>query len=51
MTTFETAHTFTEVKFIVNDSLEFKDQDNRTVDFSKTDTTFTMQNSTKDNSS
>lgn len=38
--TFETGYTFTEVKFIVNDSLEFKDQDNRRVDFSKTDTTF-----------
>jgi len=40
MATFETGYTFTEVKFIVNDSLEFKDQDNRRVDFSKTDTTF-----------
>lgn len=38
--TFETGYTFTEVKFIVNDSLEFKDQNNRRVDFSKTDTTF-----------
>lgn len=38
--TFETGYTFTEVKFIVNDSLEFKNEDNRRVDFSKTDTTF-----------
>lgn len=38
--TFETGYTFTEVKFIVNDSLEFKDQDNRRVDFSKPATTF-----------
>ncbi len=40
MATFETAYTFTLVKFIANDSLEFKAQANRNVDFSKTDTTF-----------
>lgn len=39
-TTFETGYTFTEVKFMVNDSLEFNDQDNRRVDFAAADTTF-----------
>ncbi|MDI5886900.1 hypothetical protein [Flavobacterium yafengii] len=39
-TTFETGYTFTEIKFIVNDSLEFENQDNRRVNFSTTDTTF-----------
>ncbi|TDE03974.1 hypothetical protein [Flavobacterium sandaracinum] len=39
-TTFETGYTFTEVKFMVNDSLEFNNQDNRRVNFAATDTTF-----------
>ena len=39
-TAFETGYTFTEVKFMVNDSLEFNNQDNRRVDFATTDTTF-----------
>lgn len=39
-TTFETGYLFTEVKFIVNDSLEFKNEDNRRVVFSEKDTTF-----------
>ena len=39
-TTFETGYTFTEIKFIVNDRLEFENQDNRRVNFSTTDTTF-----------
>ncbi|MBG6186595.1 hypothetical protein [Flavobacterium sp. CAN_S2] len=38
--TFETGYTFTEIKFMVNDSLEFENQDNRRVNFSITDTTF-----------
>jgi hypothetical protein len=38
--TFETGYTFTEIKFMVNDSLEFENQDNRRVNFSTTDTTF-----------
>lgn len=38
--TFETGYTFTEIKFMVNDSLEFKNKDNRRVNFSTTDTTF-----------
>ena len=39
-TTFETGYTFTEIKFIVNDNLEFENQDNRRVNFSSSDTTF-----------
>ena len=39
-TTFETGYTFTEIKFIVNDSLEFENQDNRRINFSTKDTTF-----------
>ena len=39
-TTFETGYTFTEIKFMVNDSLEFENQENRRVDFSQVDTTF-----------
>ena len=38
--TFETGYTFTEIKFMVNDSLEFKNKDNRRVNFSTADTTF-----------
>ncbi|RKS95006.1 hypothetical protein BC952_0645 [Flavobacterium limicola] len=38
--TFETGYTFTEIKFMVNESLEFENQDNRRVNFSTTDTTF-----------
>jgi hypothetical protein len=34
-TTFETGYTFTEIKFMVNDSLEFENQENRRVDFSQ----------------
>ncbi|WP_395061157.1 hypothetical protein [Flavobacterium sp.] len=36
----ETAYKFTEVKFVVNDTFEFKDKDNRRVIFSEKDTTF-----------
>lgn len=36
----ETGYKFTEVKFVVNDTFEFKDEDNRRVLFSKKDTTF-----------
>lgn len=36
---FETGYTFTEVKFVVNDSTEFVNQDNRRIDFSKADIT------------
>ena len=39
-TTFDTGYTFTEIKFMVNDSLEFENQKNRRIDFSKVDTTF-----------
>ena len=39
-TTFETGYKFTEVKFVVNDTFEFQNQDNRRVDFSEKDTTF-----------
>ena len=39
-TTFDTGYTFTEIKFMVNDSLEFENQENRRVDFSQVDTTF-----------
>lgn len=38
--TFETGYTFTEIKFTVNDSLEFENKNNRRVNFSTTDTTF-----------
>jgi hypothetical protein len=38
--TFETGYSFTEIKFMVNDSLEFENKDNRRVNFSTTDTTF-----------
>ena len=38
--TFETGYTFTEIKFMVNDSLEFENKDNRRVNFSTSDTTF-----------
>ena len=38
--TFETGYTFTEIKFMVNDSLEFENKNNRRVNFSTTDTTF-----------
>ena len=38
--TFETGYSFTEIKFMVNDSLEFKNKDNRRVNFSTADTTF-----------
>jgi hypothetical protein len=44
-TTFETGYTFTEIKFMVNDSLEFENQENRRVDFSQGDTTFTTRHS------
>ena len=40
ITTFETGYSFTEIKFMVNDSLEFENKDNRRVNFSTTDTTF-----------
>ena len=39
-TTFETGYKFTEVKFVVNDTFEFQNEDNRRVDFSEKDTTF-----------
>jgi hypothetical protein len=38
--TFETGYKFTEVKFVVNDTFEFKDKENRRVLFSAKDTTF-----------
>jgi hypothetical protein len=38
--TFETGYKFTEVKFVVNDDFEFKNEDNRRVVFSEKDTTF-----------
>jgi len=38
--TFETGYKFTEVKFVVNDTFEFQNEDNRRVDFSEKDTTF-----------
>lgn len=38
--TFETGYSFTEIKFMVNDSLEFENKDNRRVNFSTSDTTF-----------
>ena len=37
---FETGYKFTEVKFVINDTFEFKDKDNRRVVFSEKDTTF-----------
>lgn len=36
----ETGYKFTEVKFVVNDTLEFQNEDNRRVLFSEKDTTF-----------
>jgi hypothetical protein len=39
-TTFDTGYKFTEVKFVVNDTFEFQNQDNRRVHFSDKDTTF-----------
>ena len=39
-TTYETGYTFTEIKFMINDNLEFVNEDNRRVDFSQADTTF-----------
>lgn len=39
-TTFDTGYTFTEIKFMVNDSLEFENEDNRRVNFTAADTTF-----------
>ncbi|MDI6048561.1 hypothetical protein QLS31_01815 [Flavobacterium sp. XS2P24] len=38
--TFKTGYKFTEVKFVVNDTIEFKDKDNRRILFSEKDTTF-----------
>jgi hypothetical protein len=43
---FETGYTFTEIKFMV--SLEFENQENRRVDFSQGDTTFTTRHSIRD---
>ncbi len=37
--TFLTGYKFTEVKFVVNDEFELKDQDNRRVQYSGADTT------------
>jgi PBP1b-binding outer membrane lipoprotein LpoB len=39
-TTFETGYQFTEVKFVVNDSIELQEEDNRRVVFSEKDTTY-----------
>jgi hypothetical protein len=36
----ETGYKFTEVKFVVNDTFELQNEDNRRVDFSEKDTTF-----------
>ena len=36
----ETGYKFTEVKFVVNDSMEFQNEDNRRVVFSEKDTTY-----------
>ena len=41
-TTFETGYNFTEIKFMVNDSLEFDNEENRRVVFSPKDSTFFM---------
>ena len=38
--TFDTGYKFTEVKFVVNEDFEFKNEDNRRVVFSEKDTTF-----------
>ena len=38
--TFETGYKFAEVKFVVNDTFEFKDKDNIRIVFSEKDTTF-----------
>ncbi|MBC7507831.1 MAG: hypothetical protein H7320_03640 [Ferruginibacter sp.] len=37
--TFFTGYTFTEVKFVINDQFELKDQPNRRVNFTDNDTT------------
>ena len=37
--TFETGYKFTEIKFVVNDSIEFQNEDNRRVVFSEKNTT------------
>lgn len=39
-TIFETGYQFTEVKFVVNDSIEFQNEDNRRIVFSEKDTTY-----------
>lgn len=36
----KTGYKFTEVKFVVNETFEFKDEDNRRIIFSDKDTTF-----------
>jgi len=36
----ETGYKFTEVKFVINDTFEFQNEDNRRVIFSEKDTTF-----------
>ncbi|WP_298118291.1 hypothetical protein [Flavobacterium sp.] len=36
----ETGYKFTEVKFVVNDTFEFQNEDNRRILFSEKDTTF-----------
>lgn len=38
--TVETGYKFTEVKFVVNDSMEFQNEDNRRIVFSEKDTTY-----------
>ena len=39
-TTFETGYNGTEIKFVVNDSLEFEHEENRRIKFAITHTTF-----------
>ena len=39
-TTFETGYNGTEIKFVVNDSLEFENKENRRIKFAISDTTF-----------
>jgi hypothetical protein len=39
-TTFETGYNGTEIKFVVNDSLEFENKESRRIKFAITDTTF-----------
>jgi len=39
-TTFETGYNGTEIKFVVNDSLEFEHEENRRIKFAISDTTF-----------